>query len=87
MAARSPGRSATPLTNAALASAITVQAFLPNGTLVKTIGINADRDFVISLPAGTYLARTVVSNAGAYLDELFNEQALHPELRRDHRRR
>ncbi len=50
-----------------------VQVHLPDGTPVKTVGTTGTGTFVVALPAGTYHARTGVSNAGAYLDELFNE--------------
>jgi hypothetical protein len=45
-----------------------VQAHLPDGTPIKLTATTPNGTFVLALPAGTYYARTVVSNAGAYLD-------------------
>jgi hypothetical protein len=51
--------------------AISVGAYLPDGTLVKTAITNTLGAYSMTLPAGTYRARTIVTAAGAYLDELF----------------
>jgi len=52
---------------------VSVQIHLANGTLVKLTASAGNGVFSATLPAGTYYARTMVSSAGAYLDELFNE--------------
>jgi hypothetical protein len=53
-------------------SGIQVQVFLPDGTLVKQVSTNGAGAFSMTLPAGTYRARTNVGSSGDYLDELFN---------------
>ena len=58
---------------------VAVQAFLPNGTWVKTVGVTAGTGaFALALPAGNYVARTLVSPAASYLDELFNGKPCTP---------
>lgn len=56
-----------------LMAGVTVQVHLADGTMVKNVATNSLGAFALSVPAGTYYARTLVSTAGAYLDELFDE--------------
>jgi hypothetical protein len=56
-----------------LLGGVSVQIHLADGTLVKQVGTGGNGVFSATLPAGTYYARTMLSGAGAYLDELFNE--------------
>ena len=58
-------------TNAAISSA-QVQVFSSTGASVGTPFTGSDGSFVLSLPPGTYFARTALSSSAAYRNRLFN---------------